>query len=299
MSTPLSPGGRPEAAAATPAPGAATSGLFGTARRWPSWLQEPLLHFVLLGAMLFGADLLLFERGEDPNTIVVPTEVDQEARELFKSARGQNPSAEQMAALRQVWLDNEVLYREGLALRVERGDVAIRERVIFKALNIIETQLKNVSADDATLRAWFETQRAKYDEPARYDFQEAVLTGDNNESAVRSFVAELKRNTGGDVKAGLRIFKGRPHASLVQTYGESFAKALEEGPPGEWRAMKTHEGWRAMRLEALSPGKPADFEPLRGVVLQDWTDAQMSQQRTAAVRALARKYTVRYEGSDK
>ncbi len=280
-------------------PGPAMARLSGAVRGWPSWLQEPLLHFVLLGALLFVVDLLLFKRADDPNTIVVSAEVYKEARELFKSARGQEPSAEQMAALRQVWLDNEVLYREGLALRVDQGDVAIRERVIFKALNIIETQLKNVSADDATLRAWFETKRAKYDEPTRYDFQEAVLTGDNNESAVRNFVAELNRNTGGDVKAGLRIFKGRPHASLVQTYGDDFAKALEEGPPGEWRAMKTNEGWRAMRLEAVSPGKPAAFEPLRGVVMQDWTDAQMSEQRTSAVRALARKYTVRYEGSAK
>jgi hypothetical protein len=273
-------------------PGAASARLSTPVRLWPAWLQEPLLHFVLLGALLFVADLLLFERSEDPNTIVVPAEVDKEARELFKSARGQEPSAEQMAALRQVWLDNEVLYREGLALRVDQGDVTIRERVIFKALNIVETQLKNVSVDDATLRAW-------YDEPTRYDFQEAVLTGDNNESAVRNFVAELNRNTGGDVKAGLRIFKGRPHASLVQTYGDQFAKALEELPPGEWRAMKTSEGWRAMRLEAVSPGKPAAFEPLRGVVMQDWTDAKMSEQRTAAVRTLARKYTVRYEGAAK
>jgi hypothetical protein len=31
------------------------------------------------------------------------------------------------------------------------------------------------------------------------------------------------------------------------------------------------------------------------VVLQDWIDATMAEQRTAAVRALAKKYTVKYE----
>ena len=35
-----------------------------------------------------------------------------------------------------MWLDNEVLYREGLALQVDKGDPAIRERVIFKALSL-------------------------------------------------------------------------------------------------------------------------------------------------------------------
>jgi hypothetical protein len=52
-----------------------------------------------------------------------------------------------------------------------------------------------------------------------------------------------------------------------------------------------------MRLDVITPPKPADFEALRGVVLQDWTDAVMAEQRTAAVRALARKYTVKVEST--
>ena len=52
------------------------------------------------------------------------------------------PSADELDALRKVWLDNEVLYREGLALQVDRGDVAIRERVIFKALSVVDAGTK-------------------------------------------------------------------------------------------------------------------------------------------------------------
>ena len=265
-------------------------------RALPGWLREPLLHFVALGALLFAADHVLFTRADDPRTIVVGAEVDKEARDLFKASRGQDPTPEQLAALRQVWLDNEVLYREGLALRVDQGDTAIRERVIFKALSIVESNLSLQQADDKALRDWFEAHRDKYDEPTRYDFQEAVLVGENSESAVRDFAAELNRGTPGDAKAGLRVFKGRPHGNLVQSYGADFAKALEALPRGEWRALRTREGWRAMRLETVSPGRPAIFEALRNTVLQDWTDTTMAAQRTAAVRALGRKYKVRVEG---
>ena len=52
------------------------------------------------------------------------------------------PNAAELAALRQVWLDNEVLYREGLALAVDKGDSAIRERVIFKALSVVDTGVR-------------------------------------------------------------------------------------------------------------------------------------------------------------
>ena len=257
------------------------------------WLREPLLHFLLLGGLLFLADHLLIARSNDPRTITVGAEVDKEATEVFKASRNRDPNPEELAALRQVWLDNEVLYREGLALQVDRGDTAIRERVIFKALSVVDANTRLPGFDDKLLRDWFESRRVKYDEPARFDFQEAALAGDSSEAAVRAFVAELNAGTPGDARAGLRVFKGRPHANLVQSYGAEFAKALEASPPGEWRALKMREGWRAMRLDALTTPKPADFEPLRGVVQQDWTDATMAELRTAAVRALTKKYNVK------
>jgi PPIC-type PPIASE domain len=266
------------------------------ARAWPAWLREPLLHFLALGALLFAVDHVVVSRSDDPRTIVIGLEVDKEAREIFKASRGQDPTPEQLAALRQVWLDNEVLYREGLALRVDQGDTAIRERVIFKALNLVESNLRQPPADDTLLRAWFEAHRDKYDEPARYDFQEAVLAGENGEAAVRAFASTLNGGSTGDAKAGLRVFKGRPHGNLVQSYGAAFAQALENLPVGQWQAMPTREGWRAMRLDATTSGQRASFEAQRAVVQQDWIDATMAEQRTAAVRALGAKYTLRVEG---
>ena len=265
----------------------------------PAWLREPLLHFVLLGGLLFAADHFIAGGGEDRNLIVVGAAVDNEARQVFKAARGRDPNADELDALRRVWLDNEVLYREGLALQVDRGDTGIRERVIFKALSIVDSNLKLPPFDDKTLRAWFEKNRVKYDEPARYDFQEAALSDDTTEAAVRSFVTALNAGAPGDARAGLRVFKGRPQANLVQSYGAEFARALEQSPPGEWRAQQTREGWRAIRVDSVTAPKPALFEALRGVVLQDWTDAVMAEQRTAAVRALAKKYTVKSESAPK
>ena len=264
---------------------------------WPRWTREPLLHFLIIGGLLFAADHVLSSRLEDPHTIVMGREVDNEARQVFKASRGRDPHADELAALRQVWLDNEVLYREGLALQLDKGDTAIRDRVIFKALSMVDSNTRLPTHDDKTLRSWFEQHRGKYDEPARYDFQEAVLSGDASEAAVRAFVANLNAGALGDANAGLRVFKGRPQANLVQSYGADFARAMQGATVGEWRAMPTKEGWRAIRLDAVASPKPAAFEALRGVIMQDWTDAVMADQRTAAVRALAKKYTVKTEAT--
>ncbi len=260
-------------------------------------MREPLLHFVLLGGVVFGVDHFLLGRSDDLRRIVVGADVTLEAKKLFRDSRGREPNAEELDALRQRWIDNEVLYREGVALGVDRGDKMIRERVIFKSLMMVETGLKLPPVDEATLRNWFETQRAKYDEPARFDFQEAVLSGDTSEAAVRAFAQALNAGTPGDAKAGLRVFKGRPHTNLVQSYGPEFAKALAEPPLGQWRALPTRDGWRAIRLELVTPPQPAAFDALRNMVLLDWTDATMAQLRTDAVRARAQKYQIHFEDS--
>lgn len=265
--------------------------------RLPGLAREPLLHFVVLGALLFGLDHLLIARTEDPQTIVLGAEVDREAQQLFQSSRGRQPNAQELAALRQVWLDNEVLYREGLALGLDKGDEAIRERVIFKALSVVDAGTKRPPYDDKVLRGWFEKNRSRYDEPARYDFQEAVLAGESSESAVRAFVRALNSATPPETEAGLRIFKGRPLSNLVQSYGAEFAQALETSPAGEWHAVRSGEKWRAIRFGTVTPARPADFETLRGVVLQDWTDATLAEQRSAAVRVLAKKYTIKTQAA--
>ena len=114
---------------------------------------------------------------------------------------------------------------------------------------------------------------------------------------MRAFAEALNAGTPGDAKAGLRVFKGRPHDNLVQSYGPEFARALAETPIGPWRALVSRDGVRAMRLDAITAPRPAAFEPLRNAVLADWTDATMAQLRTDAVRLRGKKYAVSFGAS--
>ena len=244
-------------------------------------------------------DHFLVTRIDDPLTIVMDAQADDEARKMFQASRGRAPNAEELKALRGIWLDNEVLYREGLALQVDKGDTAIRERVIFKALSVVDAGVKLPPYDDKLLRGWFDAHRTKYDEQKRYTFQEAALSGDVTEAAVRAFVEALNAGTPGDAQAGLRVFKARPRSNVVHSFGPELAKSLDELPTGKWRALPTRDGWRAILPVSITQSNPGNYESLRGVVLQDWTDATLAEQRSAAVRAMAKKYTVTYQGAAK
>lgn len=267
----------------------------GQLGRRRSWLSEPLLHFVVLGGLLFALDHMLITRSDDPHTIIVSAEVNKELSDIFAGSRNRQPTAEELKSLQRVWLDNEVLYREGIANGLERGDQMLRDRIIFKSLGVIETTVKVQAPDEPVLKAWFEQHRDKYDEVARVSFEEAALSGGNGEEEVRAFVKALNAGTPGDAKAGLRVFKNRPVSTVDQAYGVGFAKSLQALPLQSWSALRTQDGWRAMRVIEVRASAPADFAQAHATIVADWKDANASDQRTAAVRELWNKYRIRYD----
>ena len=256
------------------------------------WFREPLLHFVLLGAVVFAADAVISSRQSNPKVITIGPEVIQEINTVYRNATGRDPSAADLKVLRERWLDNEVLYREGLALRVDQGDSSIRDRVIFKALNVMQANINLPPADEKSLRSYFDKNRLQYDEPARIDFLEAVLVGDKSPAAAQAFVAALNAGSSGDKQSGLRVFKGRPRNTLVQSYGEEFSAALERLPVGVWHVLSSKDGVHVVQLQATQAGALTPYETVKARVLQDWRDDTMQALRTNVVRELGKKYAV-------
>lgn len=256
-------------------------------------LTEPLVHFLLLGALLFALDSVLLKRRGDPRRIDVPDTAYEEARALFSDSTKRDPSDRDLKILIDRWIDNEVLYREGLRLGLDKGDSAIRDRVIFKALSVVQAELREPTIDDKGLRAWFEANRARYDTPTRYDFLEAVVTSDRSEESLRRFVDSLNGRGSSDAESSLNVFKDRPRPNIVQSYGETFMKGLAAGvPAGSWMLLSSTTGPRVVRLLEIKPGKSADFELMRPDLIKDWRNEALAKVTTDAVRELVARYRV-------
>lgn len=54
--------------------------------------------------------------------------------------------------------------------------------VIFKAPNVMQSNLALPKIEEKGLRGWYSRHRVNYEEPARLDFFEAVLTGEKSDS---------------------------------------------------------------------------------------------------------------------
>lgn len=266
-----------------------------------TWLQrmkhEPLIHFLVIGLLIFAADQAVVSVRGNPQDIVVSREAYQEARETFIAGLKREPSAAELKTLTDRWVDNEVLYREGLALGLDKGDPAMRDRVIFKTLSLAQAGLSLPKIDEAGLKAWFESRRDRYDVPARFDFEEAVLPGGEATSdRPDKFAVALNARQAPDSEGSLRIFKDRPRTNLVQSYGEPFAKALEAQPVGGWSVVQSKDGRHVVRLVALTPGQAVRFDDVKDRVYREWKEVITTELSKNAIHEIARKYRIRDEG---
>jgi hypothetical protein len=267
------------------------------------WLQralrEPLTHFIVLGALIFAADALFLSVRGDPQEIVISKETYAEARGAFVAGMNREPTAAELKVLTDRWVDNEVLFREGLALGMDRGDQAMKDRVVFKVLTATQSGLALPKIDEAGLREWFESHRDQYDLPARLSFEEAVISvSDSTPEKLKKFVTALNGQQAPELEASLRVFKARPRPSLDQSYGAAFADALEKQTTGTWAVLESKEGYRAIRLTELTPARAVSYDEMRERVYTDWKEITSSELTKKAIREIAKKYRVRDEGKN-
>jgi hypothetical protein len=234
---------------------------------------------------------------EQVSPLIVPGEVNHEAVHTFERAHGRKPAREDLLAIHRVWINNEVLYREGKTLPA--GEAGTREQVIARSLRAIEEKVSPPAVTIEELRHWFESRRERFEQPARFDFEDATPPGTNSEAAVLAAVRKLNAGAPGDARASSRFFKGRPESNLVQSYGSKAAAALTQAEPGKWLALETRDGWRAMRLLALQPAIRAEFNTQHEAIRRAWSDATLADRRSAAVQALWQKYQIEFDDTFK
>jgi hypothetical protein len=260
---------------------------------WRTLLREPLTHFVLLGGLVFAVDQLVSAKQEDPRVIEMGPRLDRELRLRFHEAQRREPTSAELDGLRARWLDEEMLYREGLALRLDQGDSALRERLIRKVSSLLDANTTLAQPAESELRAWFEHRRAEYDAPARFDFMEAPLGSDASEASAGQLAATLNAGVSAALSSELRLFAGRPRNTVVAAFGEAFANVLQTAPLGKWQVVPSSTGPRVVRVEYRTAAAPSSFDSVRSEVRRDFSAARAQEQRSAALRDIGKKYTIK------
>ncbi|MFO1425605.1 MAG: peptidylprolyl isomerase [Steroidobacteraceae bacterium] len=261
-------------------------------------LQWPLLHFVLLGTVLF-----LCSRWYDGGRIAVAPADVAAARLEFATLLGVPRLSEaQLSEADQRFVTDELLFREALRRGLDRGDPVIRQRLVQKLLYAEEElQLARRAPTDQELRTIYAEQDSARAAARRYSFdqlyfpqadeaQRAAIGLRRHERSATSAVAPLAAQLGARPFPLGADFESTAVAKIVATFGASFATAIASAPVGAWTGpVESRYGWHLVRLRAaVDPPTPgfASIEPrLRAI----WLDRQRRIARDALIRRVARR----------
>jgi len=255
--------------------------------------REPLVHFVLLGALIFGADAVLHPPPKDDKMITVSKAMRQSFIDNFDEDKSRTPSDAEMEKMIESWVASEILYREGKALGVDRGDDMIRDRVAFKLQLLIFDQIRVLQPTEDQLRAWFADNHGRFDEQERVGF---YLTPPTDEMTAQRQLVEIEgQHESEDLQKQTRAILGRPVASLAASFGEGFRDALLALPLGQWKMLQSKDGWHVVRLDSRRAGVLANLDSVRDEAVRLWLTDETRKRAWEAVSRLKAGYTVRYE----
>lgn len=282
LGTPAAPTARSDAAARIPASSV-----------WRSLAREPLLHFCVIGGLLFGADAWLHPPKRDERTIVVTKALRQSFSDNFDEDKARVPSEAELQKMVDAWVASEILYREGKAMAVDRGDEMIRDRVAYKLQLLIFDQVQVAQATDSQLAAWFEKNHEHFDEPERVGF---YLTPPTDEATARRELQEIvTQQESPELRKQTRAILARPVPSIAPAFGEAFGEALLRLPIGEWQVLESKDGWHVVRLDSRRAGKPKSLAEVRDEAARLWHNDEVRKQAWEAVTRLKAQYNVQYE----
>ena len=263
-------------------------------------LREPLLQFLVAGAVLLVAQRWLAPGDEDPRRIEITTQQLQAVTDSFRSVQNRAPDAQETAALVQRWIDDEVLYRQALALGLDRADMIVRRELQQKMRYLLEDTTPVEEPDEAALQEWLAQNAQRYGHPPRLDFQQVFLNRRSDAKRVRAVGTRLQQTASaswtdlGDTLPGGNVWRAQSETDLRRNFGTAFAQQLPALPDGVWSGpLASSLGTHWVRITGRTPFRPATLDEVRQQVLVDVRMARREAANRAALDALRGHYDIR------
>lgn len=261
-------------------------------------VSEPLVHFFAIALLLFALyDGLNEDARVDGAAIVVDAERLGALREAFLRTWQRPPSEEEMRGLVDNWIREEILYREGLAMRLDLDDPVVRRRIAQK-MGFISELLVPAAPEDPVLEAWLGRHPDAYRLPARYTLRQVYFDPSRHGQALPAAIeaahtALAAGGEAGDATLLPPLLENASAQEIARTFGEAFAEAVTDAPVGGWSGpVQSGFGQHLVYVESVDPARLPALHEVRDAVARDYVRAQAEEADAAFYESLRQKYTI-------
>jgi hypothetical protein len=271
-------------------------------------LSEPLLHFFVAGVLVFGGYRLLIvepEQTADPQRIELTSDDIRQLAVAWLAQGRPQPSLDELRSLVEQKVNEEILFREAVALGLDRDDQIIKRRLAQK-MDFLAADLAALDEpSDAQLSEWYSKHSDRFALPPHASFRHLYFSPDKRggaarddaEAALAGLVGKPADSPHGKTLADpfmLRNYYGdSTPEQTAKEFGPAFADALFGLNPGSWQGpVQSGYGWHLIWIDSIEPGRVPAYEEVKPDVKSAWLDDRYQEVKHTALDEMRSRYTV-------
>ncbi len=268
-------------------------------------LREPLVHFLVLGALLFA----WYEwRGGAPgpgsSRITVTPGLVAHLASGFARTWQRPPTDTELKSLIDDYVKEEIATREALAMGLDRDDTILRRRLRQKLEFLVEDPAGGAAPTDAELEAWLRAHPDAVPAEPRIALRQVFVNAQRRGAGARPEAERLLAQLAAAGPGARTDALGDPtmlpgelppgaRSEVERVFGQEFAAGVERLQPGRWAGpIASGYGLHLVLVTSRDEAAAPALSDVRPAVEREILAERRRRQLETMYEALLRKYTV-------
>ncbi len=276
-----------------------------TINAFRSAIREPLVLFLVLGAGIF----LLFSFVGDrqvfvPDEIVVDAGQIERMSQAWRKTRMRPPTQPELEGLIEDYIQEEIYYREAVALGLDQDNSVIRRHLRQKMEFLSKDIAAQKDPEEEELQEYLDTNPDLFRQSARLSFRHIYFNRDMRGAATDDDAyavlatlngAGIATDTGaaGDSLMFPGEFDLASEREIADQFGRIFIGQLLSLKTGQWSGpVESGFGLHLVFIEEHIESQVPTLDSIRDAVVREWREARRQEFNAAFYDGLRQRYSV-------
>jgi parvulin-like peptidyl-prolyl isomerase len=267
---------------------------------------EPLFQFLILGALLFmSVSFVQKQRDNDSREITIDNDRVNLIIENYAGQTGQLPTKQQLDALIDDYIKEEISYREAKKMGLDKDDEIIRRRLSQK-YEFLHSDLEATGdPTEEQLKTFYKNNPSLFSSDTTVSFSHVYFSTDNSsDDAARQralqVLHELQNSNvqhapeRGDHFPLQYDYTDQSLLDIKQNFGDKpIADSLFHSATNTWIGpVQSGYGWHLLFISKRINSKLLPYESVKADVQAKYTDAEKERENKAAFEAVSKNYII-------
>ena len=264
-------------------------------------LQEPLLHFVVVGSFIF----LILSNNEatttKPQVIISKGKINQLTSQFTKT-RQRIPSSEELTALINNQVREDLAFKHGAQMGLVENDAIIKRRVQQKLEFMLSDSIASIKPTKKELQDYLNTHEEKFYISPGYSFKHIYINPqlhENTQIVIANLLTqdldEIYQESGDSMMLASE-YSDVSSAEVSRLLGQTFANNLDVLTLNKWQGpVVSGYGLHVVRIDIKIPSHVAKLNEVLSEVKRDYRIDKQQRALESFYQELQTQYRITVE----